>query len=146
MKPEAQIIASACLCGIPCRYDGSANTHEDLARLYQQGRVLPVCPEVDGGLATPRPPCEIREGKVVTRSGADMTEAFRAGALHALHLAQRYGVRLAVLKEKSPSCGSSRIYDGTFGGRLIEGQGIAAALLASEGIIICNEHNFHEFI
>ena len=146
MKKKTPVIVSACLCGVPCRYDGKSGRVEELAQLYEQGLALLVCPEVDGGLDTPRPPCEIVNGRVLDREGGDVTENFLLGARKALELAQSRGVRLAVLKEKSPSCGSSLVYDGSFSGRLVPGQGVTAALLASVGIRVCNETNFHDFI
>lgn len=133
------LLASACLCGRPCRYDGRAAPHPELVRLYEQGLALPVCPEVDGGLAAPRTPFELRDGRAVDREGRDVTAHVLAGAEQALELARRHGIRLAVLKERSPSCGSKRVYDGTFSGRVIAGQGLAAALLMESGLTVVNE-------
>lgn len=133
------LLASACLCGTPCRYDGRAAPHPELVRLFEQGLALPVCPEVDGGLAAPRPPFELRAGRAVDKDGRDVTEQVLAGAEQALELARRHKIRLAVLKERSPSCGSKRIYDGTFSGRVVAGQGLAAARLAEGGLTVVNE-------
>jgi D-alanine-D-alanine ligase len=139
MKKTPCLLASACLCGAPCRYDGRAAPHPELVRLYEQGLALPVCPEVDGGLPAPRPPCELRGGRAVSKDGRDVTERVLAGAEQALELARRYNLRLAVLKERSPACGGKRIYDGTFSGRVIAGQGLAAALLDVNGVTVINE-------
>lgn len=138
------VLISACLCGVPCRYDGAASTVDELARLCDEGLALPVCPELEGGLAAPRSPCEIKDGRVLARDGADQTAAFAAGAQAALKKAQECGIRAAVLKERSPSCGTNIIYDGTFSGRRISGQGVTAALLARHGIKLFNEDNFGE--
>lgn len=144
MRPK--LIISACLCGVPCRYDGKARTVPELAALYERGEALAVCPELDGGLPAPRPPCELVNRRPLTRDGTDCTGAFLAGAERALGLAREHGITLAVLKEKSPSCGGSFIYDGTFSGRLVPGRGLAAELLARHGLTLANEENFHDFI
>ncbi len=139
-------LVSACLCGVACRYDGGTSTVPALADLHGRGLALAICPEVDGGLPVPRPPCELRNGRALTRDGRDCTEAFRAGATHALGLARLHGIRLAVLKDKSPSCGSAAVYDGSFSRRRIPGRGITAALLMEHGIRVCNERTFGEEI
>ncbi len=115
----------------------------------EQKRLIKICPETDGGLPTPRPPCEIIQGNgyhvirgqssVCTRQGENCTEAFIKGAFHALDCALRHKVALAMLKEKSPSCGSSYIYDGTFSRCLIPGAGVTSALLRFNGIMVCSE-------
>ena len=130
------ILVSRCLLGEPCRYDGKSKPVEALLYLAVNGVVLvPVCPEVDGGLPTPRPPAEIQpDGRVVNREGQDVTAEYRKGAQHALETARKYGCTVAVLKEKSPSCGNCRVYDGSFTGTLIDGQGVTAELLARHGI------------
>ncbi len=132
-------LVSACLCGEPCRYDGKPYTVERLAKLREQGLALAVCPELEGGLAAPRSPCELREGRVFTREGQDQTAAFEAGAARTLELARKHCIRTAVLKENSPSCGSAMIYDGTFSGRRIPGRGVTAALLHAAGIRLLSE-------
>jgi len=139
-------LVSACLVGIPCRYDGGSCPHDQLQALAARGRVLPLCPEVLGGLPTPRPPAEIQGGdggdvlegraRVVNIEGKDVTAEFLAGAQEALRIAQRWGIKEAVLKTRSPSCGVGQIYDGSFSGRLKEGEGVTAALLRREGIIV----------
>lgn len=130
------VLVSACLAGEPCRYDGSAAPHPAVLELVRQGRALPVCPEVLGGLPPPREPVEIRGGRFLTRSGADVTEAFHAGARRCLDMALDAGCREAVLKARSPSCGCGQVYDGTFSGVLIPGDGVLAALLKERGIAV----------
>ena len=135
------ILVSRCLLGEPCRYDGKSKPVEALLYLAVNGVVLvPVCPEVDGGLPTPRPPAEIQpDGRVVNWEGQDVTAEYRKGAQHALETARKYGCTVAVLKEKSPSCGNCRVYDGSFTGTLIDGQGVTAELLARHGIRVLGE-------
>lgn len=137
-------LVSACLCGVACRYDGKNSPVEVLVELHRRGAALAVCPEVDGGLPVPRTPCELRDGRVISRDGEDCTAQFTAGAAYALTLAQRHGIGLAIFKENSPSCGSSSIYDGSFSGRRISGQGVTAALLQEHGILVINEHMAQE--
>ncbi len=138
-EPGELVLVSACLAGQACRYDGGATPHPEIMRLAGLGRVVPVCPEVLGGLPVPREPVELRDGRAVTRSGADVTGAFELGARLALALAQDQGCCRAVLKSRSPSCGSGRVYDGTFSGRLIPGDGVLAALLKAKGIEVKSE-------
>ena len=135
------ILVSACLLGTPCRYDGASRPCGELARLEVLGhRLIPVCPEVMGGLPTPRPPAELqRDGRVVDRAGKDVTEAYRIGAEEVLELARAHGCTLAVLKERSPSCGRGQIYDGSFTGRLTEGSGVTARLLEEHGVQVYGE-------
>lgn len=133
------------------RYNGVVLpfTHEALARWQREGRLVPVCPEVAGGLPVPRPAAELvdgdghavldHQGRVVTCDGEDVTAAFIAGAVHALEIAQQQAVKLAILKENSPSCGSRAIYDGTFSGTRKAGQGVTAALLTRHGIRVVSE-------
>ncbi len=167
MKPDSVsleragslLLVSACLVGIPCRYDGGSCSHDQLQALAAQGDVLPFCPEVAGGLPTPRPPAEIRGGdggdvlplvpgpkdqgegraRVVNIEGKDVTAEFLAGAQKALRVTHRWDIKEAVLKARSPSCGVGQIYDGSFSGRLAEGDGVTAALLKREGIIVKSE-------
>ena len=136
-----KILVSRCLLGEPCRYDGKSKPVEALLALERQGHILvPVCPEEDGGLPTPRPPAEIQEdGRVVNRAGIDVTAEYRAGAERALKLAREHGCTVAVLKEKSPSCGNRQVYDGSFTGTLVDGQGITARLLTEHGIRVLGE-------
>lgn len=139
-------LASACLCGIPCRYDGKDYRVELIAWLYEQGLVFAVCPESGGGLPSPRPSIELCGGRALTKDGTDCSAAILHGAEKMLALARKHDIKLAILKEKSPSCGSKFIYDGTFSGKLIPGQGLAAALLSKNGIFVTNEEDFIEFI
>ena len=129
-----RLLISACLLGVNCKYDGGNNAlpPETLAALRQRFELVPVCPEQLGGLPTPRVPSERLGARVLTREGADVTEAFRKGASAALRIARENGCRRALLKTNSPSCGSGRIYDGSFSGRLIPGDGVAAELLKHE--------------
>ena len=135
-------LVSACLAGLKCRYDGKGYENEVITRLINEGKAVPVCPEQLGGLTTPRVPCEIiddRQGKVVNKDGVDRTEEFKAGAEKTLAIAKALGVDKAILKSKSPSCGCGRIYDGTFTGTLVEGNGLAAELLIKHGIQVFTE-------
>lgn len=137
------IAVSACLLGEPCRYDGAAKPNAAVQALRELHTVVPVCPESMGGLPIPRLPNEIAAGadglRVVDSEGTDNTGAFVAGARKALERAQQAGCTVAVLKSKSPSCGSGRIYDGTFTGTLTDGWGVAAALFRDAGIRVIDE-------
>ncbi|MEV7782784.1 DUF523 domain-containing protein [Kitasatospora sp. NPDC088351] len=138
------ILVSACLAGVPCRYDGRAKTSAAAVGLVEAGQAVVVCPEVAGGLATPRPAAEIVGGdgedvlagraRVVDVTGADCTGAFLDGARQALAAAEAAGARRALLMARSPSCGCGRVYDGTFTGALRPGDGVTAALLRRAGI------------
>ncbi len=138
------LLVSACLVGVNCKYSGGNNAlpPELLAALEEKYRLVPICPERDGGLPTPRLPSERKGKRVLNRAGEDVTEAFRRGAQFALETARREGCRLALLKERSPSCGSGEIYDGSFSGTLIPGDGVAAALLKEHGIAVFGETEF----
>ena len=128
------MIVSACLAGFPCRYDGKARPCAQVVELVRAGKAIPVCPEQLGGLPTPRTSCEIRDGRVVDAEGYDRTEAFRRGAGAVLRIAQTYGATEALLQSRSPSCGSGRIYDGSFTKTLTAGDGVTARLLKENGI------------
>lgn len=140
------VLVSACLAGRSCRFDGSASRDDQVARLVAEGRAVLVCPEVDGGLETPRPPAEIVGGdgravlegraRVVTEGGVDVTAAYLAGARKALQAARRSGAATAILKARSPSCGTGAIYDGSFSSNLVAGDGVTAALLEANGITV----------
>ena len=131
-----KLLISACLTGENCKYDGGNNAlpPETLAALRGRYELVPVCPEQLGGLPTPRVPSERRGGRVFSRAGEDVTEAFRRGAEEALRIARENGCRRALLKTNSPSCGSGTIYDGSFSGTLTGGYGVAAELLIHEKI------------
>ena len=128
------MIVSACLAGFPCRYDGKARPCAQVVELVRAGKAIPVCPEQLGGLPTPRTSCEIRDGRVVDAEGYDRTEAFQCGARAVLEIAQTYGATEALLQSRSPSCGSGRIYDGSFTKTLTAGDGVTARLLKENGI------------
>ncbi len=138
------LLVSACLLGVNCRYCGDACPGADVKYLAERFGLIPVCPEQLGGLPTPRPPAEIRGGRVVTVNGGDVTEAFQKGAQEALRLAELFGCRYAVLKNRSPSCGAGCIYDGTFSGSLTKGDGVTASLLKQAGLVLLNEDNAEE--
>lgn len=129
-------VVSACLAGVSCRFDGGCTPREQVIELVRQGLALPVCPEQLGGLSTPRPPCEIREGRVVTPEGEDLTDAFMRGAAESVRLAQIAGCTEAILKARSPSCGCGYVYDGTFSGSLVTGEGVFAAALRAAGFTV----------
>ena len=134
-----KILVSACLVGCACRYDGASKANEAVLRLEKTHTLIPFCPEIYGGLPTPRPPCELRGGWVLRADGADCTAAYQKGAAEALALCGRLGITAAVLKARSPSCGHAKIYDGTFTGTLTRGDGLAAALLLQNGIAVFDE-------
>ena len=140
----ANILVSACLLGIECRYKGDGCPCEGIKALAERHTLIPVCPEQLGGLATPRPPAERQGDKVVNREGQDVTEAYALGAQRALRIARLNHVSVAVMKAKSPSCGSGRVYDGTFSGRLIPGDGVCAEALKQAGIAVYSEEDYGE--
>ncbi len=135
-------MVSACLAGTPCRYDGRSNLRPEIAALVESGEAVPVCPEVLGGLPTPRTPSERRGERVVSAEGDDVTGEFSAGAEAALYIAEECGCSAAVLKARSPSCGCGRIYDGTFTHTLVDGDGLFAALLRKKGFQLFTEETF----
>lgn len=141
-----KIFVSACLLGMNCRYCGGGCLDDKILSLASKHSLVPVCPEQLGGLPTPREPDEIRGGRVVSKSGADNTEYFRRGASEVLRLAKMFGCDVAVLKERSPSCGSSMIYDGTFTGHRIPGAGVTASLLMENGVRVFSEENIDELL
>lgn len=134
-----KILVSACLLGEPLRYDGAAKPCEAVLALKERYQCIPVCPEQLGGLPTPRVPSERRGKRVVTKSGKDVTAEYERGAKETLKIAQKEGCRIAVLKERSPSCGCGEIYDGTFSGARKGGNGVTAELLLKNGIKVFGE-------
>ena len=140
------LLISACLMGIRCRYDGGRKELPCLNSLLDKHVLIPVCPEVLGGLSTPRMPAERIGRRVVTRDGRDVTDNYLRGAQEALRLAQMTGCTHALLKERSPSCGCGRIYDGTFSGRLCDGDGVCGALLQQHGIKVLGESRVQELL
>lgn len=140
------VLVSACLMGFGCRYDGGARRLSCLDALGERHVLIPVCPEVMGGLPTPRPPSEIRDGRVITRDGRDVTQAFLRGAQEAARLAQACDCGCALLKERSPSCGLGQVYDGTFTGTLTDGDGLCARLLVGRGLRVIGESQAEELL
>jgi len=141
-----QLIISACLCGHICRYNGARLNYPRLEALAASGLAVPVCPELLGGLTTPRAPCELLQGRVFTPDGRDLTDMFIHGASRVLDIARAHRIRTAILKDRSPSCGTSHIYDGAFSGRLVSGMGLTAALLQRNGFTLFNENDALEFL
>lgn len=133
------IIVSACLLGTACRYDGKSKVNTQVTDLLQKHTLIPVCAEIFGGLSTPRPPAEIVGNRVINSEGRDVTENYVRGANEVLRLARLYDAKIAILKERSPSCGSGRVYDGSFTGTLTDGDGICARLLKENGITVLGE-------
>ena len=143
---KEKILISACLLGIPCRYDGRDNKIESLNLLQQQFDFVPICPEQLGGLSTPRCPCEIQGNKVMSKEVKDCTREYQEGSEKRLKLAKQWNIKTALLKAKSPSCGFGQIYDGSFSKKLITGNGLTAALLEKEGIRIFCETELDKFL
>lgn len=140
MTPEeSKVLVSACLVGEACRYDGQATPHPAVLELVERGLAVPVCPELLGGLGVPRAPIELVQGRAMTRDGRDCTAAVEAGVRAALELALSRGCLRAVLKQRSPTCGCGVIYDGTFSGRRIPGDGLLTRLLKARGIGVTSE-------
>lgn len=140
------ILISACLLGIRCRYDGAAKYDARIEKLMEKHHLIPVCPEIYGGLSTPRDPSERSGDKVAGKSGQDVTEAFLKGAEETLALAKLFHCEYAILKERSPSCGHGQIYDGSFTGKLISGSGVAAELLMKNGVKVLGESQMEELL
>lgn len=137
-----EYIVSACLCGEKTRYDGKVFVSDKIKRLVDEGKAITVCPEVLGGLKVPRLPCEIKNSRVINIASDDKTEHFVDGAFKTLEIAKKYGIKKAILKEYSPSCGSKYIYDGTFTKTLIPGQGITTRLLQLNDIEVISDEEF----
>ncbi len=134
-----KILVSACLLGENCKYDGGNNKNENVIELGKKHKLIPICPECFAQLPTPRPPAEISNGRVFNNCAEDITSYFIDGAEKTLYIAEETGCQIAVLKERSPSCGFGTIYDGSFTGKTIKGNGIAAQLLYEHGIKILGE-------
>ncbi|MFA5985789.1 MAG: DUF523 domain-containing protein [Parcubacteria group bacterium] len=134
-------LCSACLLGVPCRYNGASKPNEKILVLAKNEMLIPVCPEQLGGLSTPRKPAE-RCGKcVVARDGEDVTEQFMRGAQEVLKIAKLYDIKSAIFKQCSPSCGCGQIYDGSFTGRIIKGDGITTQLLKENGTEVLSDED-----
>ena len=143
-------IISACFLGVNCRYNAVSKPCQKVIDLCKNGEIIPLCPEQLGGLSTPREPAETsgdglhvldRKEKVITKTGKDVTQNFINGAEEVLRLAKLFNIKKAILKQKSPSCGCGKIYDGTFSDKLIEGDGVTAALLKKNGIEVITEED-----
>ena len=145
---KEKLLISACLLGFCCKYDGGTNTlpADTIAALRERYELIPVCPETAGGLPIPRAPSERRGGRVLSREGNDVTDEYEQGARIALVLAERFGCRRALLKERSPSCGAGEIYDGTFSRSRIPGDGVAAEALRKAGLTLCGESETEKLI
>lgn len=141
-----RLLVSACLMGADCRYDGKNNLIPQLDRLMEIHTCVPVCPEQLGGLSTPRIPAERRGNRVIDKEGRDVTAAFLRGAKETVRLAKLCGCEAALLKERSPSCGYRKVYDGTFSGTLKPGNGVAAQLLNESGLTIYGESQVEELL
>lgn len=136
------IAVSACLAGVKCRYDGASLPCSKIVDLVGKRKAVLVCPELLGGLPVPRPPAEIVGARVTTVDGQDLTVEYRSGAEAALKIVMEAGCHQAVLKARSPSCGSGRIYDGSFSGRTVAGDGVFASLLKQAGIDVYTDEEY----
>ena len=141
-----RILISGCLLGVCCRYDGASKPHPLAEELSKKHELVPVCPDQLGGLATPRPPAERQGERIIAKTGVDVTAQYRRGAEEALRLCCLLGCEAAVLKERSPSCGSGEIYDGTFTGTLVSGNGVTAELFLKHGIPVYGESQLSELL
>ena len=138
------ILVSSCLLGANCRYNGGGELREELVALSKEHHLIPVCPEIYGGLATPRDPAEIIGDKVITCNGADVTAQYEKGAEEVVKLAKLFDCKYAVMKERSPSCGYGKIYDGSFAHVVIDGNGRASDLLSQNGVQVFGESRIGE--
>ena len=147
MEKEPMLI-SACFLGIDCKYSGGNNALGDkvIAGLKEKYQLVPVCPESYGGLPSPRLPSERVGERVLAKDGADVTEQYKKGAAAALRLAKLFGCKIALMKERSPSCGHDSIYDGSFTGRVVPGDGVAAELLKQNGVTVYGESDVMRLI
>ena len=148
MEKKIKVLISACLLGDNVKYSGGNNLTPELVTLLEKYnvKIVKICPECFAGLPIPRVPSEIREEKVYGKDGRDITEEFLIGAEKTYQIAKIKQVDFAILKERSPSCGSSFIYDGSFSGKVIQGQGLTARRLNKENIVIFSEENLKEYI
>lgn len=143
---KTTLLVSACLLGVCCRYDGESKPCEAVIALRDRFTLMPICPEEDGGLPTPRTPSERVGDRVIMRDGRDVTENYKSGAEQALERARSFGCTAAILKARSPSCGKGKIYDGTFSGNLTERDGVCAELLIKNGIIVYTEDEIDQLL
>lgn len=133
---KEKILVSACLLGVNCKYNGGNNASDEIDEFLKDYEIIPICPEIMGGLPTPRVAAEQKGDKVITQDGKDVTKQYRKGAEECLFLAKKYDVKKALLKLRSPSCGYGQVYDGTFSHTLINKNGVTAQLLLENGIEI----------
>jgi uncharacterized protein YbbK (DUF523 family) len=153
MKSKPYIFISSCLLGLNTQYDQESKRCEELIKLVKEGKALFFCAEQGGGLPTPRIPAEIEPGKnsaevlkgdakIFSKEGKDVTKEFLKGANMVLQICKEYDLKIAILRERSPSCGTSKVYDGTFSGKKIKGTGVTAELLKQNGIKVYSQNNF----
>ena len=140
------VLVSACLLGLDCRYDGKNCLNEDILLLKEKCNLIPICPEQMGGLPTPRVPSEIVNGRLINKEGNDVTEQYDKGKEIALQIAKINDCKFAILKQKSPSCGCGNIYDGTFSGKLISGNGNTTKYLIENGIKVYADTDIKDFL
>ena len=136
-----EIVVSACLVGLPCRYDGVSRFCSKVFALWEQGIACAICPEGLAGLSIPRLPCELIEGEAVSRDGEDLTYLFRQGVARAIAITRAVGAKRAIVKSRSPSCGLGEIYDGTFSDTLCRGNGLWTEALLAEGLSVVTEED-----
>ena len=141
-----KILISACLVGDKCKYDGHTNYTPLIKDLLEKYELVPFCPEVEGGLPTPRKSSERKGDKVVNNAGKDVTRNFQLGAEKALNICKYLNIKIAILKENSPSCGVNQIYDGNFKNKLIKGEGVTTELLRKNGVAVYNDNQIEELL
>ncbi len=140
------LLISACLLGVSCRYDGKSKPHKDIEELKKKYNLIPICPEIYGGLETPRVPSERIKDKVIMKNGRDVTENYNRGRDESYKLVLLFNCKKALLKEKSPSCGKGKIYDGTFTGALTDGNGVTAEFFIKNGIEVFGESEISKLL
>lgn len=140
-----KVMVSACLLGDNVKYNGKNNKNDALIKFLKDKEIIKICPECLGGLTVPRSPSEIRGNLVINKEGNDVTNSFLKGAQKTLEIAENENIKVAILKKNSPSCGSRKIYDGTFSNNLIDGEGITAKQLKKHGIVVLDEDNYLEY-
>lgn len=143
-----RLLISACFLGVNCRYDGSSNAlpKATIEKLKTKFDLIPICPEIYGGLPTPRAPAERTADRIMSKDGSDVTDCFVKGSEIALKFAQQFNCQAALFKERSPSCGCGKIYDGTFSGNIIAGDGIVTELLKKNGVRVYGESKINELM
>ena len=140
------LLISACLLGVACRYDGKSVRGVDADALRKKYNLIPICPEIYGGLPTPRTPSERQGEKTMMKDGTDVTANYQKGAEIAYQLCLEFDCKKALLKERSPSCGSGKIYDGSFSGTLTDGDGVTSELLKKHGIAVFGESDIEKLL